>query len=308
MDCTCGKCLEPSERHRQLNKDRYDVLSIPSYVIEKNPSHGARHGSTMRQKIYHKTHNMLKKAQKKQCTINLERWYKSDLYRGSLSKIGWNEATIMAYDKIAFEDHSHTATREERSRNENSWKPSLNAEGANGPLDQRDDFKDVKERHAKDCTMSIQQLLRQFLHSNKSDKGPTSSSRATKNIRTDLVHPGGNAMFQRQYIRLHLCHHGGSETSDTGVDEHLNTWNGLLELLTYDARLQPSDETELATSLQAWKTESDCYTPCLTAYIVQYVMGVCNGHVAKEPGSEARATGQRSDWVQARSGPDHSFA
>ena len=42
-------------------------------------------------------------------------------------------------------DHSYKATKEQRSRNENSWKLSLNAEGANGPLDQRDDFKDAKE-------------------------------------------------------------------------------------------------------------------------------------------------------------------
>ena len=51
----------------------------------------------------------------------------------------------MAYDKIATEDHSYTATREERNRKGNSWKLSLNADGANGPLDQRDDFKDAKE-------------------------------------------------------------------------------------------------------------------------------------------------------------------
>ena len=25
--CLCGKCLQPSERHRQLNKDRYDVYT-----------------------------------------------------------------------------------------------------------------------------------------------------------------------------------------------------------------------------------------------------------------------------------------
>ena len=32
--CTCGKCLQPSERNRQLNKVRCDVLSIPGYVID----------------------------------------------------------------------------------------------------------------------------------------------------------------------------------------------------------------------------------------------------------------------------------
>ena len=84
----------------------------------------------MPQYMYHKAHDMLKKAQKKQCSAILDSWYKDDLYRGSLSKLGRNEATLMEYDKIALEDHSCTATREERRRNENSWKLSLNAEGA----------------------------------------------------------------------------------------------------------------------------------------------------------------------------------
>ena len=38
--CTCGKCMQPTERNRQLNKERHDVLSIPGYVIKKHPTHG----------------------------------------------------------------------------------------------------------------------------------------------------------------------------------------------------------------------------------------------------------------------------
>ena len=55
------------------------------------------------------------------------------------------EHICAAYDVIASEDHSCTATRWERSRNENSWKLVLNSEGANGPVDQRDDFKEAKK-------------------------------------------------------------------------------------------------------------------------------------------------------------------
>ena len=43
--CTCGKCMQPTERNRHLNKARYDVLSIPGNVIKKNPTHGARRGT-----------------------------------------------------------------------------------------------------------------------------------------------------------------------------------------------------------------------------------------------------------------------
>ena len=52
-NCTCGKCVQPSGRNRQCNKDRYDVLSIFGYDI-------------------------------------LDRW-NNDKYRTSLSDIGWNE-------------------------------------------------------------------------------------------------------------------------------------------------------------------------------------------------------------------------
>ena len=35
VHCTCGKCMQPSERNRQLNKERYYVQSIPGYVMKK---------------------------------------------------------------------------------------------------------------------------------------------------------------------------------------------------------------------------------------------------------------------------------
>ena len=59
--CTCGQCLRPTERNRQVNKT-FDVLSIPGYVIKKNTSHGARYGPSMRQTMYFKAHDMLRKG------------------------------------------------------------------------------------------------------------------------------------------------------------------------------------------------------------------------------------------------------
>ena len=95
--------------------------------------------------MYYKAHEMLKKAHKDDYKNILDRWYKYDKHRKSLSDTGWNEEGFMQYDKIALEDHSHTATKEERRRNENSWKLSLNAEGTQGPLNQRSDFKQAKQ-------------------------------------------------------------------------------------------------------------------------------------------------------------------
>ena len=36
--CTCGKCVQPTEKSRLFNKDRFDTLSIHGYVIKKNQS------------------------------------------------------------------------------------------------------------------------------------------------------------------------------------------------------------------------------------------------------------------------------
>ena len=115
-----------------MNKERFDVLSIPGYVIQKNPSHGARHGRSMRQTMYFKAHDMLRKARKHKSgghkTI-LERWCRDEQYRKSLSDIGWTEEQIIQYDALALEDHSYMTTWQERSRNEKSWTFSLNKEG-----------------------------------------------------------------------------------------------------------------------------------------------------------------------------------
>ena len=63
--CTCGKSMQTTEQNRQSKKNRYDVLSIPGYVIKKDESRGARHGQSKRQVMYHKARDMLRKAKTK---------------------------------------------------------------------------------------------------------------------------------------------------------------------------------------------------------------------------------------------------
>ena len=47
------------------NKDVFDVLSIPNYVIKKGPFHGARHGPTEKHIIYFIACKALRKAKRK---------------------------------------------------------------------------------------------------------------------------------------------------------------------------------------------------------------------------------------------------
>ena len=60
--CTCGRCLKPSQRVKEYNKDDYDVLSIHGYVVRKNNTRGAKHASSERQRMHSKAEEMLQKS------------------------------------------------------------------------------------------------------------------------------------------------------------------------------------------------------------------------------------------------------
>ena len=131
--CTCGKCLQPTERHRQLNKSRYDVLSICWLRYRKrilpmvpDMDHLCGRPCTSKHMIcWAKPANTKSGGYRK--TI-LERLHDDGKYRKSLSDIGWTEEQIIQCDAVALEDHSYVATTAERSRNEKSWKFSFNRE------------------------------------------------------------------------------------------------------------------------------------------------------------------------------------
>ena len=114
----------------------------------KNPTHRARHGPSVPQCVFCKAHDMLRKARKHKSggyKSTLDRWHDDDKYRNSLSDIGWTEEQIIQHDAIALEDHSYVATWQERSRKK-SWNISFNAEGFQGPLNQRSDFIEAKQK------------------------------------------------------------------------------------------------------------------------------------------------------------------
>ena len=118
--CTCGTCLRPSDKSRKLNKDRFDVLSMPNYVIKKRPSHEKRDGNTERQRIYHQAHGASRKATKKGYKSIRVRFLSCLTCRQSQLNIGWTEEHCTRLDEIAAEDHSYIATVAERARRENT--------------------------------------------------------------------------------------------------------------------------------------------------------------------------------------------
>ena len=99
-----------------------------------------------------KAHDILRKARLHKSggyKTFLDRWNNDDKYRKSLSDIRWSEEQIIQYDVIALEDHSYVATKQERGRNEKSWKLSLNAESIQGPLNQKEAKQKCKRLYHK---------------------------------------------------------------------------------------------------------------------------------------------------------------
>ena len=122
MYCTCGTCLCLPDKTRKLNKDRFDTLSIPNCVIKNCPTHGARHGNTEEQRIYHVAHNAYKRCLKKKYDGILDRFLNSPRYRASQTEQGWTEELCAKYDALAQEDHSYTYTAWEHRRLASTWK------------------------------------------------------------------------------------------------------------------------------------------------------------------------------------------
>ena len=81
-----------------------------------------------------------RKARKNGYESIFEIFQLSEEYKDSQTKIGWTEETCDHLDKIAAQDQSYTATREERMRYAHVWKLSLNSSGSNGQMNQRPDY------------------------------------------------------------------------------------------------------------------------------------------------------------------------
>ena len=215
--CTCGKCLLPTEKNQQMNKERFDVLSFPGYVITKNPSHGARHGPSMRQTMHFKARDMLRKARSNKngiCKTIVERWFKDEQHRKSLSDISWTEEQIEQNEALASEDHSYVATPEERSRFWNSWKISLNREGIQGPIKRRPGFREAKQKCIGLYNEHVEKLVKETVRSNlhsKPDIVINNSKAAISTITQLIIELDGDLTLQPDQ-QLRLRQRTGSST------------------------------------------------------------------------------------------------
>ena len=144
--CEYGKCMQPTEKNRQFNKDRFDMLSLPGYVRKKNQSRGPIIASN---NVSEGTRYVEKSQTSKEWSLPniLERWYKDAKYRADLPEHGWTEEQIRQYGALALEDQSYEATPGEKRRWEKNGRIVLNKEGKQGSMKQRPDFREAKQVH-----------------------------------------------------------------------------------------------------------------------------------------------------------------
>ena len=136
--------------NRHYNKDRFHSLSIPGYVLKKNQSRAPRHGQSMRQIMYQKARDMLRKAKLPKngpCETILERWSTDAVYQKLLSE-GWTEEKIRQYDALSLEDQSYEAAPAHWARWQRNWKIVL-YKGVEGKIRQRTDFREAKHAYRR---------------------------------------------------------------------------------------------------------------------------------------------------------------
>ena len=132
--CTCGTCLRPSDKTRKVNKDRFDVQSIPNYVIKIGRSHGVRPTSRPTKQGKRITHP---------CWTDFGIALVIENHR---SKSDGTKNTTRCGCSRRPHLHRYSGMAQRR---ENDWVLVLNSSGPNGPMNQREDDHEaikIKER------------------------------------------------------------------------------------------------------------------------------------------------------------------
>ena len=210
VHCTCGKYMQPTEKSRLFNKNRFDTMSILGYVIKRNQSRGPRHGQSVRQTMNHKARDMLRKAKLPKdgsCETILVRWYREKKYRKSLSEEGWTEEKIRQHDALALEDHMKLHLKKGDDGKGTPGKLFFN-KGVQGPTRQRPHFREAKHAYRR--------LFREHVESTGERRmkqvDPSSTTNKTKIIDNNMKVPrsplprftlalDGNISIQQ--VRLH---------------------------------------------------------------------------------------------------------
>ena len=133
--CTCGHFLRD---------DTTDLFSIPNFYIRKGRPHGHRYGKKEGDQKYHTANQLQKKCKKRQFLNIHDRFIRDTWFRKTMLELGRTEEVIREMDKLANEDHTHIATKEEFNLYRSNWWIRSNFVGSDTmPIRHRPDFKEA---------------------------------------------------------------------------------------------------------------------------------------------------------------------
>ena len=115
-------------RIRKLKQKRFDLLTIPKYVLKKKLKRVNRHGPSVHQEEYCKRWSSKKALKKRYASVH-DRLMNDDMHRASQLAIHWTESICLRMDALAQEHHRKNASRAERIRYKGLWCFTLNKTG-----------------------------------------------------------------------------------------------------------------------------------------------------------------------------------
>ena len=120
--CVCGRLMtEDSAENRKYISAILDTFSIPNFYIRKDRPRGHRYGKSQGCKEYHTANQFAKKCRKKKYDSIHDRYIRDKTFRKAMIEIGRSEQMIIEMDKLANEDHTYTASREEIEFYRGNW-------------------------------------------------------------------------------------------------------------------------------------------------------------------------------------------
>ena len=120
--CVCGRLMTTdSAENRKYISSTLDSFSIPSFYIRKDRPRGHRYGKAPGCKEYHTANQLAKKCRKREYESIHDRYIRDKAFRRAMIDHGRTEQMIIEMDKLAKEDHSYKASKEEIEFYRGNW-------------------------------------------------------------------------------------------------------------------------------------------------------------------------------------------
>ena len=120
--CTCGHLMkDDTTENKKYISSVLDLFSIQNFYIRKGRPHGHRYGKAPGCKEYHTANQLQKRCRKKKYDNIHDRFIRDKFFRKTMIELGRSEEIILEMDRLASENHSHIATKEEIDVYRGNW-------------------------------------------------------------------------------------------------------------------------------------------------------------------------------------------